>query len=149
VAPVVERMENLTGMSRVHAEHLQLLRYEFSQMYEIHHDYIEIDRMRYSGVRILTVFLYLNDVEEGGETHFPLLGGPDGLKVRPRLGRVVLWPSVLDDEPHLKDGRTEHQALPVIKGIKYGANAWVRRRGAGERAPVRSLCSVFPPSLSF
>jgi prolyl 4-hydroxylase len=134
VQPVIERMEKLTGLSRVYAEHLQLLRYEVGQFYEEHHDYIEIDRMRYSGVRILTVFLYLNDVEEGGETHFPLLGGSgdsssgEGLKVRPKLGRVVLWPSVLDDDPHLKDGRTNHQALPVLRGIKYGANAWFHQR---------------------
>jgi hypothetical protein len=29
------------------------------------HDYIEADNQRAQGVRILTVFLYLNDVDEG------------------------------------------------------------------------------------
>jgi hypothetical protein len=32
---------------------------------EIHHDYIDFHLNRAQGVRILTVFLYLNDVEEG------------------------------------------------------------------------------------
>lgn len=32
---------------------------------EIHHDYIDFHLRRAQGVRILTVFLYLNDVEEG------------------------------------------------------------------------------------
>jgi hypothetical protein len=32
---------------------------------EIHHDYIDHDLNRAQGVRILTVFLYLNNVEEG------------------------------------------------------------------------------------
>jgi hypothetical protein len=40
---------------------------------DTHHDYIEHDIERPQGVRILTVFLYLNDVEEGGGTNFPLL----------------------------------------------------------------------------
>ena len=124
VQNVVERMENLTGIPRAYSEELQLLRYEVGQFYEEHHDYIEIDRMRYGGVRILTVFLYLNDVEDGGETDFPLLG----LSVTPKRGRVVLWPSVLNDDPHLKDERTNHQAKPVRRGIKFGANAWFHQR---------------------
>ena len=87
-----------------------------------------------TGVRILTVFLYLNDVEEGGGTNFPLLN----ITVQPRQGRVLLWPSVLDDDPHGKDGRTNHQALPVIKGIKYGANAWFHMRDF--KTPNRNNC---------
>lgn len=77
---------------------------------------IEFEVDRPSGVRILTVYIYLNDVEEGGGTNFPHLN----LTVMPRRGRVILWPSVLNDEPHVIDMRTEHQALPVEKGIKYG-----------------------------
>lgn len=71
------------------------------------------------GVRILTLFIYLNDVEEGGGTHFPLLG----ITVQPKKGNAVLWPSVRDEAPESKDARTDHEALPVKKGIKYGSNA--------------------------
>ena len=35
------------------------------------HDYIEIDKDRPTGPRILTAYLYLNDVLEGGVTNFP------------------------------------------------------------------------------
>ena len=76
------------------------------------------------GVRILTLFIYLNDVEEGGGTHFPLLG----ITVEPKMGNALLWPSVLDQSPESKDGRTDHEALPVLKGLKYGANAWIHSR---------------------
>lgn len=75
-------------------------------------------------MRILTVFLYLNDVEAGGETDFPLLH----LTVKPKLGRVLVWPSVLDGDPNAPDHWTQHQALPVTQGIKYGANAWLHQR---------------------
>lgn len=87
---------------------------------QVHHDYIDHHIERPCGVRILTAFLYLNDVEEGGETHFPDLD----LTVAPKQGRVLLWPSVRNENPRLKDYRTDHTALPVKKGIKYGANAW-------------------------
>lgn len=75
------------------------------------------------GPRILTFFLYLSDVEEGGETAFPLLN----IDIKPKRGMGLLWPSVLDDEMHLvnRDDRTHHQAKPVIKGRKYAANAWI------------------------
>jgi len=58
----------------------------------------------------------MNDVEEGGGTHFKDLG----ITVQPKTGRAVIWPSVLDYNPDRKDPRTNHEALPVIKGIKYG-----------------------------
>ena len=64
------------------------------------------------------MFLYLSDVEEGGGTHF----NSQNITVQPKQGSAVIWPSVLDDDPNLKDYRTDHEALPVIKGVKYAAN---------------------------
>ena len=74
---------------------------------------------RQPGVRILTLYLYLNDVENGGGTNFDELD----ITVMPKRGRALLWPSVLDSNPNQKDDRTTHQALPVGKdSLKYGAN---------------------------
>ena len=73
------------------------------------------------GPRILTLFLYLSDVEEGGETVFPALG----VSVKPKKGRALLWPSTLDLAPEIRDGRTTHEARPIIKGRKFAANVWV------------------------
>ena len=111
---VIERISNFTGIDDTNSEYLQMLKYEPGQYYKAHHDYIVHNRDRQQGVRILTVFLYLNDVEEGGGTNFDTLD----ITVEPKTGRALLWPSVLDDEPHEKDGRTTHQALPVIAGVK-------------------------------
>ncbi|KAI2510593.1 ShK toxin domain [Fragilaria crotonensis] len=121
---VIARIEEITNIPETNSEYLQLLKYDVGQFYSTHHDYIEFDVDRQSGVRILTVFLYLNDVEAGGGTDFPSLG----LTVMPKKGRALIWPSVLDSDPNRKDFRTEHQALPVEKGIKYGANAWLHLR---------------------
>ena len=77
----------------------------------------------------MTFYIYLNDVEEGGGTNFPYLDPsvPD-FAVQPKRGRAVLWPSVLNEQPDVRDDRTMHQALPVTAGVKYGANAWIHLR---------------------
>lgn len=132
---VMERITNITNTPEPNSEFLQLLKYEEGQFYQQHHDYIGHQRERQEGVRILTVFLYLNEVEEGGGTNFPKLD----LTVLPKRGRALLWPSVLNEDPNAIDPRTDHQALPVIKGIKYGANAWVHQRDF--KTPNKNGCS--------
>jgi hypothetical protein len=91
--------------------------------YKLHHDYAYLDEddAIQQGVRILTVFLYLNDVEAGGGTSFPRLN----LTVMPKRGRVLIWPSVLDSDPTMIDWNTEHEAKEVEKGEKYAANVWM------------------------
>lgn len=117
---VMDRLSGLTMINERNSEFLQLLRYEPGQFYEDHHDYILHNRENQQGVRILTSYLYLNDVEAGGGTMFTDLN----ITVMPKRGRALFWPSVLNDSPHDKDERTNHQALPVEAGIKYGANGW-------------------------
>jgi len=196
-------MGNITGVPEENAEYLQLLRYEKTQHYHVHNDYIDHVRswfrcsfarrrnviafvlrlsmcspMRFADfscttaitaplwgpnpdvllvferygpltfpMRLmrqpdfdLTLHLVLSlsfhaDVEEGGETSFPNLG----LKVKPKLGRAALWPSVLNDQPNTRDSRTDHTALPVIKGLKYAANAWFHQRDF--KGPLENNCS--------
>ncbi|CAJ1958848.1 unnamed protein product [Cylindrotheca closterium] len=121
---VIERLSNLTGIDEMNSEYLQLLEYEPGQYYHNHHDYLANELKRQQGVRILTVYLYLNNVEEGGGTEFDQLG----ITVMPKKGMALLWPSVLNENTAAKDERTTHAALPVIKGMKYGANAWFHLR---------------------
>jgi len=116
-----ERIATVTGIKANHSEDFQILKYEPGQFYRRHHDYIELQTDRQCGPRVLTFFLYLNDVEEGGATNFPLLD----IAVKPKRGQAVLWPSVLNYDPKEKDFRTDHEAQDVIKGIKFGANAWL------------------------
>jgi prolyl 4-hydroxylase len=128
IMPVIERIANVTSTNINNSEHIQLLRYEPGQYYQQHHDYIEYQQGLPCGVRMLTLFLYLNDVEEGGGTRFPFLD----ITVQPSRRSALLWPSSLDEDPEEKDKRTEHEALPVIRGIKYGANAWIHTRNYRE-----------------
>jgi prolyl 4-hydroxylase len=116
-----DRISKVLDIPADNSEDLQLLRYEPGQFYRVHHDYIAHQADRQCGPRILTFFLYLSDVEEGGATNFPQLD----ITVTPKRGRALLWPSVYDSNPKAKDGRLMHQALDVIKGTKYAANGWI------------------------
>ena len=115
-----------------------MLRYVEGQYYRVHHDMGEDDNRLACGPRILTFFLYLSDVESGGGTRFPRLGGDGGLTVQPVKGTAILWPSVLDADPTKKDRRTHHEALPVERGIKVAFNLWIHQHDLQTR---RGMCS--------
>lgn len=121
VQNVMNRMGAVMGIAPENSEDLQLLKYEVGQFYNAHHDYIPHQVERQCGPRILTFFLYLSDVEDGGGTDFPKLG----IEVKPKVGRALLWPSVLNSRPMEQDHRTTHAALPVKAGTKFAANGWI------------------------
>ena len=68
------------------------------------------------------MFLYLNDVEEGGETRLNALN----IDVKPKKGMALIWPSVRNDDTTALEDWAWHEAQPVKKGQKFGANAWLR-----------------------
>uniref|UniRef100_A0A7S2WFP1 Fe2OG dioxygenase domain-containing protein n=1 Tax=Rhizochromulina marina TaxID=1034831 RepID=A0A7S2WFP1_9STRA len=121
VQSIIQRIEAVTTVPYENFEQFQVLRYREGQYYKVHHDFGPHQVNLACGPRILTFFLYLSDVEEGGETHFPKLG----IKVKPKLGRALLWPSVKDSDVNKQESLTFHEALPVIKGEKLAANAWI------------------------
>jgi len=100
---VRSRIANLTGVPEAHAEPMQILRYEPGQFYRTHHDQ-QSAHWTPQGVRVYTFFVYLSDVEAGGGTRFTDLG----ITVTPKLGRAVLWPSVLDSD--LLTGKRQRHA---------------------------------------
>lgn len=122
--------------SREYAEHFQLLQYEVGQFYKVHNDFIPSQRTAPGGHRLYTAYVYLNgngvnnatladlpcqgECVEGGETEFTDLG----LKVKPKRGRLIVWPNV-EYGTASENKRTNHAALPVLSGVKYGANKWV------------------------
>lgn len=116
-----KRMSKVMDIPPENSEDLQMLKYEKGNFYRTHHDYIPHQKDRQCGPRILTFFLYLSDVEQGGGTNFPQLD----LTVMPKKGRALLWPSVLNSDPMAIDSRSQHQAMDVEKGTKFAANGWI------------------------
>ena len=56
--------------------------------------------------------VYLNDVEEGGETEFLNFSQ----RVKPKTGRIVIWPAAF---PYL------HRGNPPLSGEKYILTSWL------------------------
>lgn len=50
---------------------------------------LHVDQTPSTPTRVMSVILYLNDVAQGGETHFPR----QGVSVKPKAGRVVIAPT--------------------------------------------------------
>lgn len=80
---VLERIErriaDVTHVHYTHGEPFNVLRYQHGQKYDSHYDTFDPEAYGpQASQRIASFLLYLTDVEEGGETHFPL-EGPGGL----------------------------------------------------------------------
>lgn len=135
VDPVVEdlalrlvqlRMARSARVELTQAEHLTVLRYEPGEEYRPHRDYrppssIERDRPE-AGNRARTICVYLNDVESGGETEFPMAG----VRIAPVAGRAVVFDNLFaDGQP---DPESLHAGLPITHGEKWLATLWLRER---------------------
>jgi len=107
---------NVAGQPMEHAEPLGILRYGPGQEYKPHYDYYSDDR--HEAQRVSTVFVYLNDVAEGGGTDFPRLQA----RVEPARGKAVKFLNCGPDGKPNPD--TLHAGLPVIRGEKWLATLW-------------------------
>lgn len=98
---------NLLPIESISISHIGFLNDEFGEFTEIHYDW---ELVQVKGRKLLPkpfVFLiYLTDVEEGGELLFP----KHSIKIKPELGKVVLFPCNFS-YPHV--------AMPVTKGSKH------------------------------
>ena len=125
---IEERIARLMHVPIEHAEGLQVLHYGPGQEYRDHHDFFEENTPASANNRISTLIIYLNDVEEGGETVFPLLR----LEVKPARG-AALYFEYFYRRPEV-NALTLHRSAPVVRGEKWVATQWMRRqrvRGTG------------------
>ncbi len=122
----LRKVSLLTGKPIDHCELPQVGRYFPSQQYLQHFDAFDLsneDGLRFAqngGQRTVTVLVYLNDVERGGETSFPTLN----LEVKPKKGTaLVFFPATVDG---LLDKNALHAAKPAID-TKYVSQVWIRQ----------------------
>jgi prolyl 4-hydroxylase len=150
-----DRTASLTRIPKNHQEFTQVLRYQHGEQYLAHLDWF--DKQMYQNDeytleliqhgkrnRLATVFWYLSNVEQGGETAFPLAtvhstgtNGTNGtdsiitttttdstmLQVKPEKGKVIIFYSLLANGTG--DPLSLHGAHPVKEGIKWAANKWI------------------------
>lgn len=116
VAQLVRRIAAVAALPAAHAEPLGVLRYGPGQEYRPHYDYYTDDR--HQAQRVTTVFVYLNQVEEGGGTDFPRLG----VKIESGRGKAVRFLNC--DAEGKPNPETLHAGLPVVRGEKWLATLW-------------------------
>lgn len=126
---VADRVATIVGIPLDNAENFQVIRYEPGQEYRPHFDAYNAESergqrtMKNGGQRIVTALCYLNEVESGGETHFPKLN----IKVEPALGRLLIFENCKSGS-NVRTELSLHAGLPVEKGIKWAFNLWFRER---------------------
>jgi prolyl 4-hydroxylase len=128
IASIERRLSELVHCPVDHGEGLHVLRYHVGQQYRPHHDYFapgspgNAVKLARGGQRVATLLMYLNDVDDGGETTFPEIG----LSVIPRRGHAVYF-AYYDFQNQL-DPLTFHGGAPVRQGEKWVATKWFRER---------------------
>lgn len=121
------RFAALFGVHPDQAESLQGQRYAPGQYFKAHTDWFEPDtaefeeHCRVGGQRTWTLMVYLNTVELGGETVFPLLGRA----FTPVACLALVWNNLHPDGS--PNHTTLHEALPVLQGRKYVITKWFRQ----------------------
>jgi len=119
-----ERICKLLGINPAYSEPIQGQFYEVGQQFKAHTDYFEEHELaehdRGMGQRTYTCMIYLNDVDEGGETCFTRVDAT----FKPKAGMAIIWSSLnADGYPNIN---SMHQALPVLKGYKAVITKWFR-----------------------
>ncbi|MCW9131429.1 2OG-Fe(II) oxygenase [Bacillus paramycoides] len=118
---IEKRISSITNVPVAHGEGLHILNYAVDQEYKAHYDFFAEHSRAADNNRISTLVMYLNDVEEGGETFFPKLN----LSVHPKKGMAVYF-EYFYQEQSLNE-LTLHGGAPVTKGEKWIATQWMRR----------------------
>eukprot|EP01048_Picozoa_sp_COSAG05_P010580 COSAG05_NODE_941_length_6510_cov_42.192482_4_plen_248_part_00 len=131
--PILEALEDrICDTVKWHAEcteEFQVIHYEKNQEYRPHYDaydtsgeHGQANTVR-GGNRLLTVLMYLSDVEAGGGTSFPNIG----ITVTPKKGRVLVFynccfgaDGIID--PSRPDPKSLHSGDPVVSGVKWAVN---------------------------
>lgn len=124
VSQVNQKMYTELGIEGPYSEPTQGQIYEVGQEFRHHQDAFGKDAYHNhclsSGQRTWTFMIYLNDVEEGGETDFPTLQKT----ITPVKGTAVVWKN--SNGTGSENPAALHAGLPVKQGRKVIITKWFR-----------------------
>lgn len=109
----------LTNRNDTHFENLQIVYYPIGGFFNPHYDATPLTSDSSTKYREYTLIIYLNDVEEGGETYFPVID----LNIKPKKGKAILFRTINDNKEIIEEAL--HTGKPVIKGEKWICNKWI------------------------
>jgi len=118
------KMYNELNISKEYSEPTQGQIYQVGQEFRHHNDFFTdgsyTNHCLSSGQRTYTFMIYLNDVEEGGETDFPKINQT----FTPQKRMAVVWKN--SDGTGKENYASHHAGKPVIKGKKIIITKWFR-----------------------
>lgn len=98
----------LQNLNKHRAKHIKIQKTFPTRGYHVWH----CEHNPHESNRILSWILYLNDVEEGGETEFLY----QSMRIKPKAGTCILFPAYFTHT---------HRGNPPLSGVKYIATGWV------------------------
>lgn len=124
ITKLEQRFEELTTYPIENGEGIQVLNYLIGEEYKAHFDYFPTNKVDHArgGQRVGTLLIYLNDVEDGGETVFPKAG----VSIVPKKGSAVYFHYTNSQQQ--VDRMSVHSSIPVAKGEKWVATKWIREK---------------------
>ena len=121
-----QRISDLVGIKLDNSEFTQIQYYKKDGFFNSHTDcFSKQEYKKYgnkNGQRTWTAMVYLNDVEEGGHTHFSKLD----VSVKPEQGRIVVWNNLNEDGSN--NNYLTHGGEKILQGEKYIITKWFRDR---------------------
>mgnify|MGYP001158769138 FL=1 len=113
------KISNCLNIHPTHGEGTEFEYFQAGDFFKLHTDFFDSNTWAedsiaaFEGQRTWTFVVYLNEVENGGETVFPQM---DNLSIQPRAGMALAWNNLT------KEGETNsfviHEEKPVLKGFK-------------------------------
>ena len=152
IAEVETRICKTIGISNRYAEQIQGQKYEVGQEFRFHTDYFDPELLKkdpsINGQRTWTFMIYLNDVEEGGRTSFPIAYYSSA----PKMGTALIWNNLHShastDNVHDfgKENRvSSHCGMPIIRGEKYILTKWFKETEINTSIPNEMCENHFLP----
>ena len=121
------KISNVTTIPVPHMEPPQIFHYALGQEIKPHHDFMFDGKTgygpdgTYTGDRLATFLLYLNDGYEGGELEFPYAQ----YSYKGRTGDGIFFAGYTGGKA---DPRSLHGARPVTRGEKFILSQWIHDR---------------------
>ena len=128
---VIEALSGMCGLPPTRLEPVSIQRYQPGQEYKPHYDAFlpdemeempEASKIKQGGNRCVTMITYLNDVQDGGGTVFPVLG----FAIQALQGRVLMFGNL--DKHKIPHPSSLHMGLPPENGDKWILTFWFREK---------------------
>jgi prolyl 4-hydroxylase len=128
---VIEALSGMCGLPPTRLEPVSIQRYQPGQEYKPHYDAFLPDEMeempksakvKEGGNRCVTMITYLNSVQDGGGTVFPVLG----FAIQAVQGRVIMFGNL--GEHKIPHPSSLHMGLPPENGDKWILTFWFREK---------------------